>query len=139
MDLQTETTVENAGSSALDVMVHSGWTVDPKRMERVVLSFRQQGGKILEQRLIQPGQMPQGSKVYDGSEMPDGEWRLLGAKNGAVLFNRFPKNQVWRCFAEWSGEAKNRVTMDLWSAKRTLGPGEVLKMEADYGIADPKR
>jgi len=103
-------------------------------MDRVVLSFRQQDGKTLERRLIQPGQEPRGSKVYDGSEQPDGEWMLSEAGTGLVLVNRFPKDQVSRCFADWTGKAENAVTLGLWSAKRALGPGETLKLEADYGI-----
>ena len=136
--LHTETTFENAGTSTLDVMVHSGWTVDPKSMDRVALSFRQQGGGTVEQRLIQPGQKAIGSKVYEGAELPDGEWRVSGAGSGVDLVNSFPKDQVSRCFAEWSDEAKSRVTMELWSVKRALGPGEVLQIEADYGIHKPK-
>jgi hypothetical protein len=50
------------------------------------------------------------------------------------LVNRFPKEQVSRCFADWAGKAENVVTLGLWSAKRALAPGEALKLEADYGI-----
>ena len=132
--VQTETTLENGGASALDVVLQSRCVVDPKTMDRVVLSFRQQDGKTLEQRLVQPGQEPRGSKVYDGSEQPDGEWMLSEAGTGPVLVNRFPKDQVSRCFAHWTGKAENAVTLGLWSAKRALGPGETLKLEADYGI-----
>jgi hypothetical protein len=107
-------------------------------MDRVVLSFRQQDGKTVEQRLLQAGQEPTGSKVYDGSEQPDGEWMLSEAGTGLVLVNRFPKDQVSRCFAHWTGKAENAMTLGLWSAKRALGPGETLKLEADYGIHNPK-
>jgi len=51
-----------------------------------------------------------------------------------VLVNRFPKEQVSRCFARWTGKTENSVTLGLWSAKSTLAPGETLKLEADYGI-----
>ena len=132
--VQTETTLENGGDSALDVVLQSRCVVGPKSMDRAVLSFRRQDGKTVEQRLIQPGQEPTGSKVCDGSEQPDGEWMLSEAGTGLVLVNRFPKDQVSRCFALWTGKAENAVTMGLWSAKRSLGPGETLKLEADYGI-----
>ena len=136
--VQTETTLENGGTSSLDVVLQSQYRADAKSMDRAALSFRQQDGKTLEQRLLQPGQEPRGSKVYDGSEQPDGEWMLSETGAGLVLVNRFPKDQVSRCFAHWTGKAENAVTLGLWSAKRALGPGETLKLEADYGIHNPK-
>ena len=136
--LQTETTLENGGASALDVVLQSRCVVGPRSMDRAVLSFRQQDGKTVEQKLIEPGQEPRGSKVYDGSEQPDGEWTLVEAGIGPLLFNRFPKDQVSRCFARWTGKTENSVTWGIWSAKRTLAPGETLKLEAGYGIYKPK-
>jgi hypothetical protein len=132
--VQTETTLDNGSASALDVVLQSQYVVDPKIMDRVVLSFRRQDGKTVEQKLIQPGQEPRGSKVYDGAEQPDGQWMLSEAGTGLVLVNRFPKDQVSRCFVHWTGKAENAVTLGLWSAKRALGTGETLKLEADYGI-----
>jgi hypothetical protein len=132
--VQTETTLENGAVSGLDVVLQSQCEVDVKTTHRAVLSFRQQDGKTVEQRLIQPGQEPTGSKVYDGSERPDGEWMLSEAGRGLILVNRFPKDQVSRCFAHWTGKAENAVTLGIWSAKRTLAPGEGLKLEAKYGI-----
>jgi hypothetical protein len=136
--VHTETTLENGGTSAFDVVLQSRYTFEPKSISGAVLSFRQQDGKTVHQKVAQSGQEPSGSKVYDGPEQPDGEWMLLGAGTGLVLVNRFPKDQVSRCFTDWTGKAENAVTLGLWSAKRTLGPGETLKLEADYGIHNPK-
>jgi hypothetical protein len=135
--VRTETTLENGGASALDVVLQSRCEIGPKSMSRALLSFRQQDGKTLEQRLIEPGQEPRGSKVYDGSERPEGEWRIAEAGPGVVLVNRFPKDQVSRCFARWTGKAENAVTLGLWSAKRALAPSETLNLEADYGVSSP--
>ena len=132
--VQTETTLENGSASALDVVLQSRCVVGPRSMDRAVLSFRQQDGKTVEQKLVEPGQEPRGSKVYDGAEQPDGEWVLSEVGTGPVLVNRFPKDQVSRCFAQWTGKTESAVTMGLWSAKRALAPGEALKLEADYGI-----
>jgi hypothetical protein len=135
--VHTETTLENAGTSVLDVVLQSQYEFDAKSTYRAVLSFRQQDGKRVDQRLIELGQEPTGSKVYEGSEQPDGEWVLSDAGTGPVLVNRFPKEQVSRCFADWTGKAENVVTLGLWSAKRALAPGEALKLEAEYGIRKP--
>jgi hypothetical protein len=50
------------------------------------------------------------------------------------LVNRFPKDQVSRCFARWTGKTENSMTMGIWSAKRSLAPGKTLRLEADYEI-----
>ena len=132
--LHTETTLENGGASALEAVLQSRCVVGPRNMDRSALSFRRQDGTTLDQRLIEPGQEPRGSKVYDGSGQPDGEWMVSEEGTDLVLVNRFPKDQVSRCFARWTGKAENSVTLGLWSAKRTLSPGDTLKLEADYGI-----
>jgi hypothetical protein len=132
--VQTETTLENGGASTLEVVLQSRCVVGPSSMERGILSFRRQDGKTTEQRLIEAGQEPRGSKVYEGLEQPDGEWMLSEAGTDLVLVNRFPKDQVSRCFARWTGKTENSVTWGLWSAKRALAPGETLQLEADYGI-----
>jgi hypothetical protein len=132
--LHTETTLENAGASPLDVVLQALCTVGPESIEQAILSFPQQDGKAVEQRLVQAGREPRGSKVYDGSEQPEGEWTLSEAARGLVLVNRFPEDQVSRCFVRWTGKAENAVSLGLWSAKRALAPGETLKLEADYGI-----
>jgi hypothetical protein len=132
--VHTETTIENGGDSALDVVLQSRWVVGSKTLDRAVLSFRQSGGKTVAQKLIEPGLEPRGSKVYDGAEQPDWEWVLSGAGTDEALVNRFPREQVSRCFVQWTAKTENAATMGLWSTKRSLRPGESLKLEADYGM-----
>ncbi len=103
-------------------------------MEGSSISFRRQDGKTTQQRLIAAGQEPRGAETYDGAEQPDGEWMLSEAAPGLALVNRFPKDQVSRCFARWTGKTDNSLTMGIWSVKRSVAPGETLKLEADYGI-----
>jgi hypothetical protein len=132
--LHTETTVENRGDSALDVVLQSRCVAGPSNMEGSGISFRRQDGKTTQQRLIEAGQEPRGAETYDGPEQPDGEWMLSEVAPGLALVNRFPKDQVSRCFARWTGKTENSLTLGIWSAKRSLAPGETLKLEADYGI-----
>jgi len=136
--LHTETTLQNGSASVLDAVLQSRCIAGPRSMDRAALSFRRQDGTTVEQKLIEPGTEPRGYKVYDGSELPDGEWMLSEAGTGLVLVNRFPKDQVSRCFAHWNGKAENAVTLWLWSAKRALAPGEALKLETDYEIRKAK-
>ena len=136
--VHTETTLENTGTSTLDVVLQSRCELDPKSAKRAILTFRRQDGKAVDQRLIQPGEEPSGYKIYYGHEQPNGEWRLANPATGQALVNRFPKPEVSRCFVDWTGKAENGVTLGLWSPKRTLGPGEDLKLEADYAIEKPR-
>ena len=132
---RTETTLENGGTSALEAVLQSRCVVGTRSMDQAVLSFRRKDGTTVDQRLIEPGQEPKGSIVYDGSDLPEGEWKVSEAGTDLFLVNRFPKQQVSRCLARWAGKTDNSVTLGLWSAKRTLAPGETLKLEADYGVS----
>jgi hypothetical protein len=133
--LQTETTLENGGAAPLDIVLQSRCETGPVHMEPDSISslwFTRQNGKFVRQLLVTPGQEPKGSVVFDGLEQPEGEW--FSDVRSLILANRFPKNQVSRCFARWTGKTENSLTLGLWSAKRTLAPGETLKLEADYGV-----
>jgi hypothetical protein len=132
--LHTETTLENHGGAAQVVVLQSRCVVGPRNFEESSISFRRQDGRITQQRLIEAGQEPKGAETYDGAEQPDGEWALSEAAPGLALVNRFPKEQASRCFARWTGKTENSMTMGIWSVKRSLAPGENLKLEADYGI-----
>jgi hypothetical protein len=137
--LHTESTLENTNTSAFDAALQLRFEADPGNMDAVVLAFRRQDGRAVEKRFIQLEQQPSGSAAYTGFELPDGEWRLIEPDAGLVLANSFPKEQVARCFVHWSARAENSVTIGLWSEKRTLKPGDVLKLEAAYGINSLKR
>ena len=50
--LHTETTVENRGDSALDVVLQSRCVAGPRNMEGSSIAFRRQDGKTTQQRLI---------------------------------------------------------------------------------------
>jgi hypothetical protein len=132
--LHTETALENHGDSALDVVLQSRCVAGPRNIEESSISFRRQDGKTTQHKLIEAGQEPRGAETYDGAEQPDGEWMLSEAGPGLALVNRFPKDQVSRCFARWTGKTENSLIMGIWSVKRSLAPGETLRLEADYGI-----
>jgi len=132
--LHTETTLKNHGDTAQDAVLQSRCVAGPRNMGESVLSFRRQDGKTTQQKLIEAGLEPRGAVTYDGTEQPDGEWMLSQAGPGLVLVNRFPKDQVSRCFARWTGKTDNSAIMGIWSVKRSLAPGEALKLEADYKI-----
>ena len=132
--IHTETTVKNAGSSAATAALNSTCFYRPKRLEDSAFSFRNQAGKSVQRTVLMPGGQPDASQWYTGLEQPDGEWILAGAGPGLTVANSFPKDQVTQCFVNWSRRKDSRVIMTLWSARRTLAPGEILKLDADYEI-----
>jgi len=133
--VHTETTLENTGSSALDAVLSSRCDVVPKHLEESAIIFGSQAGKSVQKAVLSPGEEPTGSQWYAGSDQPDGEWTLTGVGAEMAVVNSFPKDQATRCYVNWTGKADSRVTMTLYSAKRTLAPGEALKLEADYEIS----
>lgn len=88
----------------------------------------------MQNTVLTPGEEPSGSKWYADSEQPDGEWTLTGVGAQLAFAVTFPKDQVTRCNANWTGKADSRVTLSVWSAKRKLAPGETLKLKTDYEI-----
>ena len=146
MDFPNDPMVANIGDEYMwtNECVHGGQTVKVDAPIDTLPLFVCAGsliplGEVVEntsvpQRLIEPGQEPRGFQVYDGSELPEGEWTVSDVGPALTLNNRFPKDQVSRCTARWTGKTENSLSLGIWSAKHTLAPGETLKLEADYGI-----
>jgi hypothetical protein len=134
-DLHTETTLENRGSSSIDAVICSRCSLGLDRPEELRVSFGTQAGKTVEQALFPAGQEPSGSQWYAGSDQPDGEWSLQGVRTQIAVINRFRKEQVGRCSLNWTGKAEAQLTLGLWSANRTLAPGETLELAGDYEVS----
>lgn len=90
----------------------------------------------MRQTILEQGKEPTGSQWYAASDLPRGNWTLLGLGMNLAVINRFPTDQVSRCLVNWTGKAENRVTLTLWSAKRSLAPGETLKLVGDYELSN---
>lgn len=101
-------------------------------MDDDFVTFRRQNGTLADLKLIKPAEEPVGVETYTGSDQADGEWRAVNRRTGRILVNRFPKEQVVRGLLTWTAKNQNRVTFALWSEKRSLQPGERLRLDADY-------
>jgi hypothetical protein len=132
--VQTESTVENTGSAPLDAVLSARFEAAPKDLKSAAVVFRNQTGKSIRKPVFSPGEEPTGTAWYAGTDQPDGEWTVTGGGTQLAVVNRFAKEQTARTSVSWSGKADSRVTLNVWSAKRKLAPGETLKLEADYGI-----
>ena len=58
----------------------------------------------------------------------------MNRAGGPVTVNRFPSEQVARCYLNWTIKSENRVGMAVSSVRRTLQPGERLSLNSDYGV-----
>jgi len=132
--LRTETILENATAAAVTAAVQSQWDVNPGDLASVVLRYRKQAGDAVEKAFIEPEKMPSGSEVYNGGDQPDGEWRVVNRRGGPTWVSRFRKEQVGRCYLNWTAKSGNRVNMAASSVSRLLLPGEQLTLAVDYGI-----
>jgi hypothetical protein len=138
--LSTQTEVRNAGTDPIDVVLQSRFDANPTKgpapeeMDDVGVTFTTQGGKAVEKKLIEPELEPVGGDTYNGTDQPDGEWRMVNQRAPLTLTNRFKKDQVARCFLRWGAKNHNLVSFVLWSQKRRLEPGETMRIEADYEV-----
>jgi len=126
--LRTETTLENPGATPIEAVLQSRWEVDPGELEGVSVRYRSQAGADVNKQLILPEKQPSGTEFYSAADQPAGVWRV------ASLVNRFPQEQVARCFLNWTLKSQNLVGMAVASHRKTLGPGERLVLAADYGV-----
>jgi len=132
--LHTETVLENTTAAAMTAAVQSQWDLNPGDLASVVLRYRKQGGGTVEKVFIEPEKMPSGSEVYNGGDQPDGEWRVVNRRGGPILVSRFRREQVGRCYLNWTAKSDHRVSMAASSVSRLLQPGDQLTLTVDYGI-----
>lgn len=136
--LRTETVLENATTAPVTAALQSQWDTNPGDLAAVAVRYRRQDGGAVEKALIEPEKIPAASESYSGGEQPDGEWRTVSRRGGPALVNRFPKEQVGRCYLSWTAKSDNRVTMSVSSLSRVLRPGDRLTLATDYGAGESR-
>jgi hypothetical protein len=132
--IHTETTVENASAQAVETVLQSQFDADAGLMGYAFIEFTSLDGRPARQLVIKTAAEPTGSQTFLGPQSPAGEWRITNPSAGLQVVNRFDPSQVARCLLGWSAKNANRVSLGLWSARRTLRPGEVLHLNADYTL-----
>jgi hypothetical protein len=130
--LWTETTIENASASPIEVALVWRAETDPGGDYRDVgFRFTAQDGGLLERPLLRPEEQPSGAEDYFGPKLPAGEWRLVG-RDRPLPGVRFTPGQVARARLSWTAKHQPRVIFDLWSPERTLAPGERIELAAGF-------
>lgn len=130
--LHTVTVLENEGKAPVEALLQSRWELDPGPLETARVRYRTQDGRSVDARVLEPEMQASGSMPATGADLPDAEWGLASGRT--ELVNRFAKDQVVRCFLEWTAKNGSRVGMAVSSPKRMLKPGDSLTLKVDYGV-----
>jgi len=101
-------------------------------MEDAAVEFRARDGSPVRRKMIEPAEQPGGAETYSGGRLPDGEWRVTNG--GAALASGFHPAEAFRAALNWSAKNQNRVSLGVWSPKRTLRPGESLPLAVSYQV-----
>ena len=121
--------VENTARTPVEIVLQTRADFEPGDIDAARVQFRAASGEPVDKLVIAPGEIPNGSETRMAGNVPDGAWTLAGT---APVVNRFAPELVERATASWTAKGGPRVTLGVWSKKRTLGPGERLRLAADY-------
>jgi hypothetical protein len=129
--VHTEVTAENTSPAPLEVVLQTRADFEPGDIDGAHVQFRTAGGESVDKALIVPEEQPTGSETRKAADVPDGEWSVARAVLPRIV-NRFPRELVERSTLSWTAKGGSRVTLGVWSRKKTLAPGGRLRLEADY-------
>ena len=129
--VRTEVTAENGAAAPVEVALQARADFEPGEIEGARLRFRTAEGAAVDRPFLVPDEPPTGSETRKATDVPDGSWTL--ARSGmAAVENRFATELVERAGLNWTAKGGPRVTLSVWSKKKTLAPGERLRLTADY-------
>ena len=123
--MRTAPVAENGSAGPLDVVLQTRADLEPGDIDQARVAWPK------ERVLIRPGEQPVGNETLKDADVPAGEWSLRRAGMAEVT-NRFDRTLAERATFSWTAKGGSRVTLGVWSKKRTLQPGERLRITADY-------
>lgn len=132
--LRTDAEVENQSKAPLEAALHSRWDFELDSLDQMRLKYRQRGGEERTEPFFVEGGDSTGRKQLEGAQLPDGTWRVEGAPGSVVVVNRFAPEYVERAVVDWSFRSQNRVALENISPRRTMAPGERIRLRADYTV-----
>ncbi|KAG0578554.1 hypothetical protein KC19_4G032600 [Ceratodon purpureus] len=71
--------------------------------------------------------------LIEGSDRPNGEWKILDQQTGLGVINRFDVNQVALCNVKWG---PGSVALELWSEERPVSKDTPLTISHEYELID---
>ncbi|MEN6533212.1 MAG: DUF4838 domain-containing protein [Bryobacteraceae bacterium] len=129
--VETETTLENPSTSPIEAVLQSRFEADASPIDDASAAWRRKDGTPGGRKIIDPEEEPSGSENYAEGAVPDGEWSLLSG-SAARLVNRFPSADAERTQLSWTGKGAHKVTLTVWSKKKTLATGESIRLASSY-------
>ncbi|KFK39663.1 hypothetical protein AALP_AA3G273200 [Arabis alpina] len=70
-------------------------------------------------------------QLFEGNNLPDGEWMLVDKSLNLGLINRFDVSQVFKCIVHWDC---GTVNLELWSEERPVSKESPLEIEHEYQV-----
>jgi hypothetical protein len=65
---------------------------------------------------------------------PAGERRIVNSASGMALANLFTVEQVNHVALGWSAKSMCRVSLELYSKKKALQPGQTVNLDGGYEV-----
>lgn len=131
--LHTTTAIENTAATPVPAVLQVRAEFTPGDIDTATMTFTPASGSRIEKSFIVAGEQPTGKETWSGSSQPAGEWNLN--RRTSTIRVTFPPTQTARSYASWTAKSRPGVTFGLWSAERTLAPGQSLRLNANYAAA----
>ncbi len=127
--LKSTTRVENPTSQPVEFVIQARAFLSAPELG---FSFGEADGSWIDRTLRAPGTPPAGSQTFEGTTRPAGVWAVWRPEAGLRVVNRFSQEQVSRCVVDWSVRGAKRSSLNLYSPRTTLAPGESIELRSDY-------
>jgi hypothetical protein len=126
--LSTRARVTNGGTAPALLALRGAVDIAPGSIDPARVLWQPASGAAVEKALTVANEQPTGSETLTGARLPAGEWRLQAP--AGVVRQLFDPALAPRAVLNWTAKGVQRVTFNLWTAERTLAPGESLALAA---------
>ena len=129
--VRVEASVQNASNGPVELVLQTRADLEPGDIDAARVRYQAEGGQTVNRTVLTPGQQPSGSDTVKGGEVPKGEWLLERAGLTPVV-NGFERGSASRTYVSYTAKGGPRVTLGVWSGKKTLAAGEKLELVTSY-------
>jgi hypothetical protein len=127
--LKSTTRVENPTPKSIEFVLQARGFFDAPEL---AFSFGEAGGAWTDRDLRSAGAPPAGAQTFEGAAVPAGLWAVWRSAAGLRVVNTFSPEQISRCVVDWSVRGPKRVSLNLFSPRTALAPGQTMELRSDY-------